>query len=435
MPPPLYALDLSVSPPLALSPRGPLPFDALPTEAIRSGRAFLAVAAPAVSTVTRPLLAPFPSPRKAARVWPALLDAALPFPVEAASAHFSPPRVENRQTHCTASAIRTSDLRAFLAAPPLDALPPAFAFAEPLALWSLHATLVPPRPDAPTALLYLGGDHLTLLLARGPRILAAHTLRTPPSSLDPASWALRLRRILSVLDISPQSIPPEQLAPPSPPLSVWWCGPAATPDLLPALQAAFPPTARHANHDDPSTFLPRALLRLAAAPDDAPDFLRGPLAPPQRTRRANRRTTLLSLLLLALSTASIALSFAIRSRHIARLDALKADIAQTAARLTPTPPAPGLEIILADRADAEAAPFWDAAETLRASPTLSPRIDAAVRALHDASATVTRFSATPDSLHVTAAAPTPAPLQSLPGWSVTLSTTPDGTFLLKGTPQ
>ncbi len=425
MAPPLYALDLSVTPPLARSARGPIPFDALPADAIRSGRVGLAVAAPAVATVTRPLLAPFPSARKAARVWPALLDAALPFPVEAASAWYSPPRRENRQTRCSAAAIRTSDLRAFLDAPPLAGLPAAFAFAEPPALWALHAALVPPRADAPCALLYLGGDHLTLLLAQGPRILAAHTLRTPPAALAPDAWALRLRRILDAFSDGPADRP----------LSVWWCGPAATPDLLPALQAAFPPAARHAVHDDPSTFLPRALLRLAAAPDGAPDLLTGPLAPPHRTRRAARRTTLLSLLLVLLSLATIVLSLAVRSAHVQRLYTVNWAILKTATGITPTPPARGLEIILADRADAEAAPFWDAVETLRAPPTLSPRVYSAARALHDASATVTRFSATPDSLHVAASVPNPAPLASIPGWNTTLATAPDGTLTLKGTPQ
>lgn len=423
---PLYALDLSVTPPVAHSTvRGPLPFDALPADAIRAGRAFLAVAAPALSTVTRPLAAPFPSVRKAARVWPALLDAALPFPVEAASAWYSPPRIENTQTRCTAAAIRTSDLRAFLATPPLADLPPAYAFAEPIALWTHHAAIVPPRGDDPAALLYLGGDHLTLVLAQGPRILAAHTLRTPPASIDPASWALRLSRILAAFGDAPSDRP----------LSVWWCGPAAAPDLLPTLQSAFPPAARHAVHDDPATFLPRALLRLAAAPDGAPDLLTGPLAPPQRTRRATRRTTLLSLLLVLLSLATIVLSLAVRSAHVQRLYTLNWVILKTASEITPTPPARGLEIVLADRADAEAAPFWDAVETLRAPPSLSPRVYSAARALHDASATVTRFSATPDSLHVAATAPNPAPLASIPGWNTTLSTAPDGTLTLKGTPQ
>ena len=431
MPPPLYALDLSVSPPLALSQRGILPFDALPADAIRSGRAFLAVAAPAVSTVTRPLVAPFPSPRKAARVWPALLDAALPFPVEAASAHYSPSRLDGRQTRCTAAAIRTSDLRDFLASPPLDALPPAYAFAEPLALWSLHASLVPPKDDAPSALVYLGGDHLTILLARGPRLLAAHTLRTPPSALDPSSWSLRLRRILAAFADDAQSAPPGQVAPSDLPLSVWWTGPAAAPDVLPPLQAAFPPGSRHARHDDPSIFLPRALLRLAAAPATAPDLLVGPLVPPQRLRRAARRTTLLSLLLLFLSLLVIGLSLLVRANHTARLYTLKNAIAQTSLVKAPS----GLETLLSDRADAEAAPFWDAVETLRTPPSLAPRVLSAVNALHDASATVTRLSATPDSLTATLAAPGPSRLQDLPGWTVTLVPAPDGTLTLKGTPR
>ena len=77
---------------------------------VQRGTAALAVAVPAVQTVVRRLRAPFASVRKAARVWPSLLDVDLPFPVEGAACAYGPAHVDNDGTVAIAAAIRHGDL-------------------------------------------------------------------------------------------------------------------------------------------------------------------------------------------------------------------------------------------------------------------------------------------------------------------------------------
>ncbi len=61
---------------------------------VEKGAAALAVSAPAIQTVIRPLRAPFASVKKAGKVWDSLLDVNLPFPVESASCCYSDVHVE-----------------------------------------------------------------------------------------------------------------------------------------------------------------------------------------------------------------------------------------------------------------------------------------------------------------------------------------------------
>ena len=166
------------------------------------GAAALAVAAPAALTAVRRLRAPFASVRKAAKVWPALLDVDLPFPVESAACFYGAPRVENGGTAALAAALRRSDLEALLETCRAAGADPTHCDAEALALWSQHLAEAPPaRVDGVRALVWLGAEHVVVARGRGSEFMAAHVLRASPLA-DPqafaALWASRARQILAV---------------------------------------------------------------------------------------------------------------------------------------------------------------------------------------------------------------------------------------------
>lgn len=255
---------------------------------VQRGTAALAVAVPAVQTVVRRLRAPFASVRKAARVWPSLLDVDLPFPVEGAACAYGPAHVDNDGTVAIAAAIRHGDLTAWDDACHSAGFEPTHADAEVLALWEQLALEVPPvRAEQPRALAWLGADHAVLIRGRGTEFMAAHLLRASPLATSPdaqqsfgALWASRLSPILSAHLTETNSTE----------MDLWWGGPAAEDEAVMAdLRRRLPSVAaiRHDRLRQPASLLARALARRAVA-DSGVNFKTGEFVHPARLHKETR---------------------------------------------------------------------------------------------------------------------------------------------------
>lgn len=255
---------------------------------VQRGTAALAVAAPAVQTVVRRLRAPFASVRKAARVWPSLLDVELPFPVEAAACAFGPARVENDGTIAIAAAIRHVDLAAWDDRCRAAGCEPTHADAEVLALWEQLALEVPPvRAEQPRALAWLGADHAVLIRGRGTECMAAHVLRASPMAMAPDArpsfgdiWASRMSPILAAHLAETESTE----------LTLWWGGPAAEDEVVMAdlrRRLSSGAAIRHEDLRQPASLLARALARRAVAGNGV-NFKTGDYAHPARLRKEAR---------------------------------------------------------------------------------------------------------------------------------------------------
>ena len=270
------------------------------------GRAALAVAAPAAQTIVRRLRAPFASAKKAARVWPSILDVELPFPVEGAACHYGRPRVEGGDTRAVSAAIRKADLGAYAESLRAAGVEPTHCDAEALALWDqLGAEAPSARAEQPRALAWLGTDHATVVRGRGGEIWAAHVLRSaagPGSGGFEAAWGARMGPVFAAHLAETGAGE----------MDLWWAGPGAEDAGWTArLRQALPPglAVRHETARQPAGYLARALARRAAAGSGA-NFLVGEFAH-AGTLAADRRslgrawtgTAAAALLVLALAGA------------------------------------------------------------------------------------------------------------------------------------
>lgn len=132
-----------------------------------SGRAMVAVLVPAADSFIRPLMAPFPSVKKAAAVMPSLLDVQLPFPLDQCVYRFA-------NLHSPAG----GNVRAVAVAVPHDRLrqtldlfqsmkvDPEFVEQEGLVLWRHAAAWRAPDPGRSRVVLYLGRDRTVVVAGK-----------------------------------------------------------------------------------------------------------------------------------------------------------------------------------------------------------------------------------------------------------------------------
>lgn len=238
------------------------------------GRAALSVAAPAAQTIVRRLRAPFASAKKAAKVWPSILDVELPFPVEGAACHYGPSRVEGGETRAVSAAIRKADLAGFVERSRAGGIEPTHCDAEALALWDQLGFEAPAaRAGHPRALAWLGTDHATVARGRGGDIWAVHVLRLAAGSGAggfEAAWGARMGPILAA-HLGETGAGE---------MDLWWAGPGAEDaEWTARLRQALPPglAVRHETVRQPGGMLARALARRAAAGTGA-NFLAGEFA-------------------------------------------------------------------------------------------------------------------------------------------------------------
>ena len=404
------------------------------------GTAALAVAAPAALTAVRRLRAPFASVRKAAKVWPALLDVDLPFPVESAACSYGAPRVENGGTAALAAALRRSDLETFLETCRAAGADPTHCDAEALALWSQHVAEAPPvRADGVRALVWLGAEHVVVARGRGAEFMAAHVLRASPLAGDPqafaALWAGRARQILATHLAETAATE----------LDLWWTGPGAEDEArLADLRRALPAdvACRHETHRQPASFLARALAR-RAADGSGVNFRSGIDAHPAvvRAESRDRRRAYLGVAAAALLVLALNLGEAVARRgHLA---AVQRDLAALARSVAGEAVPRGQEILMVERAisrrDEETKPFRIARDPAGMEAQLA-------RVLEEATALgveISQLGLSPAAISLRGAAPNQPVFETFAerleagGWSVqseASGTAPDGRpqFILKG---
>lgn len=233
------------------------------------------------------LVAPFPSLHKARRVFPTLLDIQLPFTLEDCVYSFvGTGRTADRKTEALAVGARLSTVNDRLNGLRQSGLDPMILDHEGLALWTQSLREQPPDPASPDSLrvvMELKGELATLVAGKGSRFLGAHGIRADDTA--------RIHRTLK-----------NYLGPEPPPVEWAWTGPraAAEETLAPVrdlLTREWP--GRSFLHDEPATFLPRALATRAFMPGPLRVNLRqGAASHPFIARRSAR---------LALRTASTAL--------------------------------------------------------------------------------------------------------------------------------
>ena len=407
---------------------------------VEKGSAALAVAAPAAQTVARRLQAPFASARKAAKVWPSLLDVELPFPVESAVCAYGAARAEKGGVAAIAAAVRRADLDAFAEACGAAGFAPTHCDAEALALWDQQAAEAPPaRAELPRALVWLGADHGTVVRGRGTDFMAAHILRAAPlagaGSAFEALWAARAAPILRAHLAETGGTE----------MDLWWAGPGAEDEALAGrLRRVLPADLvfRQETHRSPASFLARALAR-RAADGGGVNFLAGERTHPA-VRRAQERSLkrayagvwAAALLVLALNGGE-----AVGRRQ--RIEAAQRELADLARSIAGEAIPPGQERLLVERAiarrDAEMQPF----RTARDAAGLEGRLPGLLEAAAAAGAEISRLGLSAEALsiegsaaHVDAGGNFAERLREL-GWSVQADspgTTPEGRsrFVLKG---
>ena len=403
------------------------------------GAAALAVAAPAALTAVRRLRAPFASVRKAAKVWPALLDVDLPFPVESAACFYGAPRVENGGTAALAAALRRSDLEALLETCRAAGADPTHCDAEALALWSQHLAEAPPaRVDGVRALVWLGAEHVVVARGRGSEFMAAHVLRASPLA-DPqafaALWASRARQILAVHLAETSATE----------LDLWWTGPGAEDEArLADLRRALPAeiACRHETHRQPASFLARALAR-RAADGSGVNFRSGPDAHPAVVRAESRarRRAYLGVAAAALLVLALNLGEAVARRG--RLAAAQRELAALARTVAGEAVPRGQETLMVERAisrrDEETKPFRVARDPAGMETQFA-------RVLEEAAALgveISQLGLSPAAISLRGAAPNQSVVEAFAdrlaneGWSVqseASGTASDGRpqFILKG---
>jgi len=315
---------------------------------VSQGRAALAVAAPAVQTFVRRLHAPFASPAKAAKVWNALLDVELPFPVESAQCAFGSPQVAAGATTSIAAAVRKPDLEAAVAAWRAEGCDPTHCDVEALALWDQQNAEVPPvRGDLSRAVVWLGADHVALVRGRGTEFLAAHVLRIPPAaeqagrSAFESLWAERVPRILAahLAETGADG------------MDLWWAGTGAEDGTwLARLRQLLPSGGlRHETHRQPAAFLARALARRAMAETGA-NFLQGAAAHPALVRMRARAHRRVYLGIVAAALAILAMNGATAWVRGRRLVAVQAELTAAARAIAGDTVVYGEEVLAVQRA-------------------------------------------------------------------------------------
>lgn len=407
---------------------------------VERGAAVLAVAAPAAQTVVRRLRAPFASVKKAARVWPSLLDVELPFPVESATCAYGAPRVEKDHAVAIAAALRLGDLAAFEEGVRAAGFEPTHCDAEALALWSQQAVEAPPvRAELPRALVWIDADHVAVVRGRGGEFLAAHVLRASPLGAGgpafDALWAARAAQIFRAHLAETGGTE----------MDVWWAGPGAEDEALVArLRRAVPAEfgIRHEIHRQPAAFLARALAR-RALDGSGVNFKCGGRTHPalvraraRGLRRAHLGVAAAALLVLALAGGETVL-------RRSRMELLQRRLAEAARAIAGDAVPPGQESLVVKRAvtrrDEETQPFRNAMDPVG----LEGRLAGVLAAADELGVEISRLSLFPaaatlegTAADVDAGGSFAERLREL-GWSVQAESpgrTPEGRqrFVLKG---
>lgn len=170
-------------------------------------------------SVFRRLSTPFPSVRKARKVFPSLLNIQLPFDLAQCQYALLTPHAENGQAHALAIAIRNETLQRILEQCAAIGIDPQVVQHEGIALWQEISGALPPVPGARRVTAFLGRHRTILLYGEGAVPLGAQQLAIGLESLsmsrpeEQASWASKALLFIRAHWKNPQE-----------PLVWIWCG-------------------------------------------------------------------------------------------------------------------------------------------------------------------------------------------------------------------
>ncbi|MCK5849383.1 MAG: hypothetical protein KAH23_00605 [Kiritimatiellae bacterium] len=218
---------------------------------LRAG-AFCVGTVSARESLIRRLEAPYGGISKARKVFPTLLDIQLPFPLEDCVHSFLDVVRTGSETVCSlAIAARKDDVEKNLRLYAAVGMNPAVLDHEGLALWTqslneIHAGSLYPSCRI---VVYLGKTYTTLVFGRGETLISAHSIKTGDEG--------RIKRLLQT-----QFGQSDGDAGRNPEVVWMWCGPGASNDgrvneLHSRLSIDW--SGPLVIHDDPETFLARAL--------------------------------------------------------------------------------------------------------------------------------------------------------------------------------
>jgi len=354
--------------------RGRFSWEALPAGAVlpaeRETGHVVAACLHAGESFTRWIEAPFPSLSKAGRVFPTLLDIQLPFPLEDCVYAFLAAHAEQDTTQALAVAARVSAVQTRLDALQDTGIDPLILDQEGLALWSCSLSETPPdEPErhAPRIVVSLGAAGGTLAVGAGERFLGAHRIVQ-----DDAGQVSRVLK--SYFEDRPSKV-------------LWfWCGSGSEDAArVKALHSQLAETwpGPSVVHDDPRTFLARALAARALLPGPLRCNLRsGALAHGALKHRAGLLSARAAALFLAAGLLLCAANLGWRSaarRREASLDrsfnTLRDELAGYPVGAAKGEQALGIVRDMLDKRTSGLAPFRRAFE-----PSLARRIEAIVRA-------------------------------------------------------
>ena len=263
------AIDYTAGQPVlvrAVRKRGRLICKSIPFDKSEIAQSVAAGAAIAVSlspkeSLTTWIEAPFSSLSKARKVFPTLLDIKLPFALEDCVYDFieNPLSVKQTPLRALAVAARTADVTKRLSQLAETGVDPHILDHEGLTLWTQSLREHPGSSvDAglPRVILSLGKNTHTLVIGTGNSFLSAHSVKAD----DPASMERLLRARLGAIQREDRSSMPAKDD--SRRVQWMWCGAGAMDagiinPLKQRLESVWPGPSTV--HDDPSTFLARAL--------------------------------------------------------------------------------------------------------------------------------------------------------------------------------
>jgi hypothetical protein len=294
--------------------------DAARAECTRSGTR-VAAAMPVRDTVLRRIATPLATRSKALKVLPSVLDVQIPFPIEECQCVFHDLRPTADGTFdALAVAARHAEIARRIEALRQLGLDPVTIDHEALALWTRSLREVPPAgASEQRVLVSLHATHAVVVVGTGRRLLGGHHVR----GTDPAS-------ILRALTPYRAADTPRKTR--------WcWTGPAAADPATVAgistsLLGSWPGAST--THDEPATFLARALAARELVADDLPCNLRsGPFAHPAVLSREKRTSAVAAVVVLLCGLAMVAASVAAWGAGSRRERDLTAMVSRTVNRL------------------------------------------------------------------------------------------------------
>lgn len=291
---------------------------------------------PVKESLTLWLKAPFASVARARKVFPALLDVELPFPLEQCVYQFPDVRrMPDKTTRALAVAARRGSVEALLESGRSAGVDPEMLDHEGLALWTQSIRETPLGPDASRVLLRVASESTTIVVGENGGFVNAHGIGAGTGDCD--TLAETIQRYIRA-EIEPGA-------------AVQWafCGARAAnaafvEKLHGALSEEWPGPL--AVHREPESFLLRALAEraLSAGPLRC-NLRRGRLVHPKILNAARRQAVAGAALLLAAGLLLFGINAAWRIVSARRFQQARREVAALAADLAPGERIPyGMEV-------------------------------------------------------------------------------------------